>query len=56
MIELPIQRLRDDAVVPARAYTGDAGLDLPACERLGLAPGQAALGRPGLAGPLPAGP
>ena len=25
MIELPIRRLRDDAVVPRRAYAGDAG-------------------------------
>ena len=28
LIELPVQRLRDDAVLPARAYAGDAGLDL----------------------------
>ena len=41
LIELPIQRLRDDAVVPERAYTGDAGLDLSACERVELGPGRA---------------
>ena len=40
MIELPIQRLREDAVVPQRAYHGDAGLDLAACERVELAPGE----------------
>ena len=39
MIELPVKRLRDDAIVPSRAYAGDAGLDLAACERLELAPG-----------------
>jgi len=27
LIELPIQRLRTDAVLPERAYHGDAGLD-----------------------------
>ena len=41
LIELPIRRLRDDAVLPARAYAGDAGLDLAACERVELAPGRA---------------
>ena len=30
LIELPIRRLRDEAVLPARAYSGDAGLDLSA--------------------------
>ena len=43
MIELPFRRLRDDAVVPVRAYEGDAGLDLTACERVELAPGERAL-------------
>jgi dUTP pyrophosphatase len=43
VIELPIQRLRDDAVVPARAYEHDAGLDLAACERVELGPGERAL-------------
>ena len=55
MIELPIQKLRDDAVVPARAYAGDAGLDLAACERVELAPGERALVGTGLAVAIPSG-
>jgi dUTP pyrophosphatase len=55
MIELPIQRLREDAVVPQRAYAGDAGLDLSACERVELAPGERALVGTGLAIAIPAG-
>ena len=55
MIELPIRRLRDDAVLPARAYAGDAGLDLAACERYELAPGERALVGTGLAVAVPQG-
>jgi dUTP pyrophosphatase len=55
VIELPVQRLRDDAVVPARAYTGDAGLDLAACERVELAPGERAVVGTGLAVAIPEG-
>lgn len=55
MIELPIQRLHDGAVVPARAYDGDAGLDLSACERMTLAPGERALVGTGLAVAIPDG-
>ena len=55
MIELPIQRLREDAVVPARAYTVDAGLDLVACERVELAPGERAVVGTGLAVAIPEG-
>lgn len=55
MIELPIQRLRDDAIVPERAYAGDAGLDLTACERVELAPGERALVGTGLAVAIPEG-
>ena len=55
MIELPIRRLRDDAVLPERAYSGDAGLDLAACERHELGPGERALVGTGLAVAIPAG-
>ena len=55
MIELAIRRLRDDAVVPERAYEGDAGLDLAACERLELGPGERAVVGTGLAVAIPEG-
>jgi dUTP pyrophosphatase len=55
LIELPIQRLREDAVLPARAYHGDAGLDLAACERVQLAPGERAVVGTGLAVAIPEG-
>ena len=55
MIELPIQRLREDAVIPARAYHGDAGLDLAACERVELPPGERAIVGTGLAVAIPEG-
>ena len=55
MIELPIQRLHADAVVPQRAYTGDAGLDLASCERVELDPGERALVGTGLAVAIPEG-
>lgn len=55
MIELPIQRLREDALVPTRAYTGDAGLDLAACERVELGPGQRATVGTGIAVAIPEG-
>jgi dUTP pyrophosphatase len=55
VIELPIRRLRDDAIVPARAYDGDAGLDLTACERVELGPGERATVGTGLAVAIPDG-
>jgi dUTP pyrophosphatase len=55
VIELAIQRLRQEAVVPARAYAGDAGLDLAACERTELAPGERAVVGTGLAVAIPDG-
>jgi len=55
VIELPVRRLRDDAVVPVRAYDGDAGLDLSACDRVELAPGERALVGTGLAVAIPEG-
>jgi len=55
MIELAVRRLRADAVIPERAYSGDAGLDLTACERLELAPGARAVVGTGLAVAIPEG-
>ena len=55
MIELPIRRLRPDARLPNRAYAGDAGIDLAACERVELQPGERALVPTGLAVAIPEG-
>src|SRR5256886_4981097 len=55
MTQLPVRRLREDAVLPERAYAGDAGLDLAACERHELAPGERALVGTGLAVAIPEG-
>jgi dUTP diphosphatase len=55
VIELPIRRLRGDAVLPQRAYAGDAGLDLASCERVELAPGERATVHTGLAVAIPEG-
>jgi dUTP pyrophosphatase len=50
-----VRRLREDAVLPAQAYAGDAGLDLATCERVELAPGERALVPTGLAVAIPNG-
>jgi dUTP pyrophosphatase len=55
VIELPITRLRPEAVVPQRAYAGDAGMDLSSCERVELGPGERALVKTGLAVAIPDG-
>jgi dUTP pyrophosphatase len=55
VIDVPVTRLRDDAVLPARAYPGDAGLDLAACERHELGPGERALVGTGIAVAIPEG-
>jgi dUTP pyrophosphatase len=55
VIELPVRRLRPDAAIPARAYAGDAGFDLAACERVGLGPGERAPVPTGLAVAIPEG-
>jgi dUTP pyrophosphatase len=55
VIDLEVTRLRDDAVLPARAYPGDAGLDLAACERVVLAPGERAVVPTGVAVAIPEG-
>ncbi|HEY1513333.1 MAG TPA: dUTP diphosphatase [Gaiellaceae bacterium] len=54
-VKLAIKKVRDGAVVPVRAYAGDAGMDLAACERVELAPGARALVPTGLAVAIPDG-
>jgi len=53
--ELPVKRLRDGATLPTRAYEGDAGLDLSACERVELGPGERAVVSTGVAVAIPEG-
>ena len=50
-----MRRLRPDALVPQRAYDGDAGVDLAACERVVVAPGERAVVGTGLAVEIPGG-
>jgi dUTP pyrophosphatase len=52
---LPVKRLRAEATLPTRAYEGDAGLDLSACERVELEPGERAVVSTGLAVAIPEG-
>jgi dUTP diphosphatase len=52
---LAVRRLRDDAVLPERAYPGDAGLDLVSCERHVLGPGERAVVGTGVAVAIPDG-
>ncbi len=55
MIELEVRRLRPEARLPERAYSGDAGLDLAACEPVELAPGERAVIPTGVAVAIPKG-
>ena len=55
MTQLPVRKVRPDAVLPSRAYDGDAGLDLPAAEAVVLAPGERAVVGTGLAVAVPEG-
>ena len=55
MIDLPVRRLRDDAVLPSQAYAGDAGLDLAAAESVTIGPGERAVVGTGLAVAIPDG-
>jgi dUTP pyrophosphatase len=54
-VEVAFRKLRDDAVVPSRAYDGDAGLDLTSCEHVVLEPGERATVGTGLAVAVPDG-
>ena len=50
-----MKRLHDGATLPTRAYEHDAGLDLAACERVELGPGERALVGTGLTVAIPDG-
>jgi dUTP diphosphatase len=52
---IAFRRLREGAVVPRRAYPGDAGLDLAAAEGVELGPGERAIVPTGLAVAIPDG-
>jgi len=55
VIEVPVTRLREDAVMPESAYPGDAGLDLAACELVEIGPGERAVVPTGIAVAIPDG-
>ncbi len=55
MSTLRVRRLHPDAVLPTRAYEGDAGLDLRAIEDLTLGPGERGSVRTGIAVEIPSG-
>ena len=52
---LRVRRLHDSAVIPRRAYPGDAGLDLHSVDDLVLGPGERAAVGTGIAVEIPAG-
>jgi dUTP pyrophosphatase len=39
-MDLPMAKLKDEAILPSRAHAGDAGLDLYACESAHVGPGE----------------
>jgi dUTP pyrophosphatase len=39
-MQLPVTKLKDEAIMPSRAHEGDAGLDLYACEAAHIGPGE----------------
>jgi dUTP pyrophosphatase len=51
--ELRVTRLRGDAVLPTRVHSGDAGLDLTACETVTIGAGERAVVGTGLAVAIP---
>ena len=54
-MELRVRRINPEAIIPAYAHPGDAGLDLHASEDVALAPGVARLVPTGVAIELPEG-
>jgi dUTP diphosphatase len=55
VIDVPVRRLRPDATLPHRAYEGDAGFDLVACDSTVLGPGERAIVSTGIAIEIPDG-
>ena len=55
MVQLPVAKLNDNAVLPTRAHDGDAGLDLYACEAAHIGPGERWGVGTGVAVEIPAG-
>jgi dUTP pyrophosphatase len=55
VIELEVTKVRSEARLPERAYVGDAGLDLAACDEVSLAPGERAIVPTGVAVAIPDG-
>ena len=55
MIEIAVRLVREGAVVPRRAYAGDAGLGLVACEGCELGPGERVVVHTGVAVAIPEG-
>ena len=55
MITLPIMKLNEKAIVPQKAYKGDAGYDLCSVEEVELAPFERVLVATGLAVAIPEG-
>jgi dUTP diphosphatase len=54
-VRLPVRRLHPEAILPVRAYDGDAGLDLHAAEAAELGPGERASVGTGIAVEIPEG-
>jgi dUTP pyrophosphatase len=53
VIELRVMRVRDNAVLPTRAHSGDAGLDLTACEAVTIEAGERTAVGTGIAVAIP---
>jgi dUTP pyrophosphatase len=53
--DLRVMKLRDDAVLPSRAHSGDAGFDLSACEEVTIGVGERATVGTGLTIEIPDG-
>ena len=55
MTAVQVRRLHPEARLPVQAYPGDAGLDLAACERVELSPGERGVVGTGIAVAIPPG-